>query len=447
MPSVPALVKKPLWEGTKSFFKKAFLSGTARDETVLKGLVAGRYEARKGMREARTALEAAELAPQRAVEEAIAAGDTKIAAFNREMSGMNRDALADLWHTGDDHAYDVARAQMELRVSGEGKRTLAEAERLAKVGEEEAARLAEKIPAARDAFASAEKTFQESAALAQQRRDLEASWFGLTKNEGSHIWGPGKSSTPLLPKREPILEGPGYLGVKLGASVTAQGTVPRLVSGLERGISRELMPFSMEGRIGRWLDPVRSPLTSPAVIGIPATVGATAWLGGWAGRKFGLIPPPLQDQLVEAQNALDNAVKGGDKNAIETARKKHDDLKAKIDEKVGKQVTVEQAVTKHTLASVAQDYARTGDARRRDEVLATMDPEMLQAQLGEIRNQVFSIHNPGRSIEQLGKSDAGRQYIETFDRDVFGSKSGNDWLTTDLGAYQRDVESALSEEN
>ena len=101
-------------------------------------------------------------------------------------------------------------------------------------------------------------------------------------------------------------------------------------------------------------------------------------------------------------------------------------------------------MTRHTLASVAQDYARTGDAAKRDEILATMDPEQLKGRLGEIRRQVFSFHNPGRSIDQFEKSEDGRRFIEEFDRDVFGSMSASDWLTTDLDAYQRKLEEATA---
>lgn len=444
--AVPKPVKKTLWKSAAGFVKKAYGSGMARDETVLRGLVSGSDEAQKGLKEARTALEAAERAPEAAVAGAFAKGDAKIEAFNKGMSDMNKGALADLWHTGDEHAYDVARAQMEIRRSTEGAKTLAEVERLAKAGEEEAARLAEKIPGAREAFTAAEKSFNDSVALVQQRRDLEASWFGFTRNEGSHLWRSGIADHPLIPAVAEQTERPGHLAQKAVMQVTGKGGIPHLASLVTRGVTREVMPFQMQGRFGRFLDPQNSPLTSPGAFGIAASAAAAWWGGGWAAKKMGIIPPPLSEQMVAAQNALDEAKKGTDPKAIAAAQKAYDDLKVKVGEKAENPPTVERAVTRHTLASVAQDYAKTGDATRRDEVLATMDPEQIKGQLGEIRRQVFSFHNPGRSIDQFEKSEAGRKFVAEFDRDVIGSKSGNDWLTTNLDTYQRELEAATAGE-
>lgn len=451
MPAIPSPVKKSLWGaiekaagGGWNFVKKTYGPGMARDETVLRGLVRGRYEARKGFNETRKALEAAERGPKAVVSEAIAKGDAKIDAFNKGMSDMNKDALADLWHTGDEHAYDVARAQMELHAKTEGAKVVAEAERLAKAGKEEAARLATQLPGAREAFTAAEKRFNEAVTLVQQRRDLEASWFGFTKNEGSHLWSSGIADHPLVPAAAKSMKRPGHFAQKTGAQVTGVGFFPRIGSIVTRGVTREVMPFQMQGRFGRFLDPQNSPLTSPGAFGILASA-TTAGLGGLlAAKKMGIIPPPLPEQMVAAQNALDEAKKGTDPKAIAAAQKAYDDLKARAGKKAENPPTVEQSVTRHTLASVAQDYARTGDAAKRDEILATMDPERLKGRLGEIRRQVFSFHNPGSSIDQFEKSEDGRRFIEEFDRDVFGSMSAGDWLTTDLDAYQRKLEEATA---
>ena len=425
-----ASVFKKLWGATKS----AYGVGMARDKTVLRGLVSDRGKAGAEFAKARGILAEAEAAPGRVIEEATAKGDDLIEAFNKDMSKRNRDALADLWHTGDEHAYDVAWAQMEVARNTEGAKVLAEVESLSKAGMERAAELEKAIPGAKDAMKKAEAEFRAAVARANERVVLEKSPFGFKFNDQSHLWGTGKQVTPLWPRFEKdTIEGAQVLR-RMGREITGKGFLPRVVTTAVRGTWRELSPVTMEGKMGRVLDVV----TSPGAAGIAAT-GAAGTLGGaWVAKKTGLYTDPAED-LVAKQAELRDAEKSKDPKRIETARAAV--VEAEKRAGGGKPAgSVDQSNAQWTFDQIAADYRRTGDTAARDRALALMGTENVKTRLADIRRRVFTIHNPGMSIEKLGSTDSGRKFIRDFDENTFRSKTPQEWLTTDLDEYQRGAE-------
>lgn len=433
-----ASVFKKLWGAAKS----AYGVGMARDETVLRGLVSARGKAGAEVVKARKAMkEAAE--GTRAYETALAKGDEMISAYNAEQSRIRKITMeSPLFRDNPELAVDEARKVMAYRNAYEGQKVLAEVDELAKAGAKTAAEAEKILPGAKDAFVKAEADFRAAVERANERVALEKSVFGFKFNDQSHLWGTGKQVTPLWPRFEnDTIEGAQVIR-RMGRAITGKGFLPRVVTTAVRGAGRELSPVTMEGKMGRVLDVV----TAPGVTGVAAT-GLTGALGGaWIAKKTGLYMDPAED-LVAKQAELRDAEKSKDPKRIETARA----AVAKAEKRAGggkPPVSVDQSNAQWTFDQIAADYRRTGDAAARDRAFALMGADAVGERLAGIRRRVFEIHNPGQSIDRLGASEAGKMFIREFDAGTFGTKTPQDWLTTDLDAYQRDLEARrYGEEN
>lgn len=428
-----ASVLKKLWGAAKS----AYGVGMARDKTVLRGLVSDRGRAGVELAKARGVLAEAEAAPSRVIEEATAKSNDLIEAYNKGQSRLNREVSLSFQHDPELAGEEAVRLMTE-RNATEGAKVLAEVESLSKAGRERAVELAKAIPGAKNAMKEAEAKFLAAVARANERAALERAPFGIQWNNQSHFWGAGEKVVPLVQDigKDPI-EGAQWLR-RMGRQITGKGSVPQLVSRVVRGTGREVFPVTMEGKMGRVLDVV----TSPGAVGVAATGAAGTFGGKWIAKKTGLYTDPAED-LIARQEELKEAEKTRDPERIEAARTAVIEAKKRAGGGKSSKIpvsSVDQSNTQWTFDQIATDYQRTGDTTARDRALAAMGDEKVKARLADIRKRVFTIHNPGMSIEQLGSTDAGQKFIRDFDENTFSLRTPQEWLTTDLDEYQRGAE-------
>lgn len=460
--SLEPVVKK----GFEGFWRRNYGVGVARDESALRRLVVERGKAGAELSKARSAVAGLDA---RAAE-LEAGADRKLATFNAEQSRINRNALVDLWHTGNEHAVEVAKAEQLARLNTEGVKLSADIQKMS----EEALALrtptSEAAKPAYDALKKASLDFEAKVAEARAQQLREKSLFGFRWNTESGWYTAEKYRKGKLPPFKTPVEVPfpsDELAVpaKVVSHFTSgRGNFPRYASGLFRKVAAGVSPVRMDGRIGRGWDYLTSP-------GLFSGVG-TAFVGGvataaayGAGYLMGFEWATPNTKLLSIYGAkrvnviqeVKNAEASGIPNRIENAKAEYDKIQKRYAELVkavcGKDAKVDDplrdpplpskvdvANTTTNLAKITQDYRMTGDAVARDNAIASMPKETVEAALSAIRSNVFKAHYPGQDMETLGRTEAGRKFIGDFDAHVFGSRSANDWLTTDMGAYRRNLE-------
>lgn len=450
-------------KGFEGFWRRNYGVGMARDESAFRRLVAERGKSRDNLSKARSAV--AGLETRAAGIEAAA--DRKLATFDAEQSRINRNALVDLWHTGNEHAVEVAQAEQLARLNTEGVKLTAD---LQKMSDEALALRTPTSDVAKPAYEelkAASRDFEAKVAAARAQQLRERSWFGARWNTDSHLYASKSARTPdappwvtPLPEASKMTE-LGLLPRATAEVFTGRGGMPRLVSGLARRLVSEVSPVRLDGKLGRVWDVA----SAPGTLGALVTVAAATRAAFWTGRKLGYEWATPDDELAlkyqkEQEKALTelNTAKGtGFSKRIKEAQDKYDKIHAryaevykratgndldKPPEPAGTPSAVDTANTLTGLAKITQDYRMTGDATARDNAIAAMPKETVDAALSAVRSSVFKAHHPGQDMEALGRTEAGRKFIGDFDTNVFGTRSANDWLTTDMGAYRRNLEAS-----
>jgi len=193
---------------------------------------------------------------------------------------------------------------------------------------------------------------------------------------------------------------------------TSRGFAPKLMSSVERGIGSVIA--DVQGKPGEILHAI----SSPGANALALDLAGAAVTGGYIARKTGLWDP--------------------DRKVVEESEK-------------AAKPTMGQEISRATFDALRQDYAlisrtnRTAAVQMRDATIANMDPAVVDAELKKVRGSVFSLHNPGMNIDSLSTTPQGKAFVERFDSDVFGARSANDWLVSDLSQYARDLEAASTE--
>jgi len=193
---------------------------------------------------------------------------------------------------------------------------------------------------------------------------------------------------------------------------TSRGTVPKMLSSVERGIGSVIA--DVQGKPGEILHAI----SSPGANALALDLAGAAVTGGYIARKTGLWDP--------------------DRKVVEESEK-------------AAKPTMGQEISRATFDALRQDYAlisrtnRTAAAQMRDATIANMDPAVVDAELKKVRGSVFSLHNPGMNIDSLSTTPQGKAFVERFDSDIFGARPANDWLVSDLSQYARDLEAASTE--
>lgn len=253
-------------------------------------------------------------------------------------------------------------------------------------------------------------------------------WKAVRLNQNSHIWRFGEAKKTADPLLSPGTGG----GLNYLNFFTGRGVPPRAVSGLMRGIGRELLPFEFDtasrlGAVMHWL-------TSPNAVSAAMTFVAGKRVARWAGEKLGWISPASESELVQENNAR-AAVPAHDVPMTAPAPAGSAPQAAPTTDQVVDRVSVDFIRRKY--ASMA-GYDRAAAAAERDRLLASLPDEVRQSAVDDVRERVFKMHHPGASYRALrAGGDKNKAVLDRFDADVFGTRSENDWLTEDLNAYQR----------
>lgn len=411
-------------------------SRTARITAAQQQRVAGRAaarEANKSLEELRNGLAEAETAAGQKVPTALdefqtfARAEAQTQEFARQTgvdlgatppAGASPEAVQ--WSKTLSQSAAQAKGKMDAAVQAL-KTQQANIDKAAAALDEAAPGLAEK----------AEKALaQVNEATAELKTMKETPWWKATRwNQNSHVWRFGEAKSAADPLLAPSSGGGALNWINF---FTGRGVPPRAVSGLMRGIGREILPFEFDtasrlGAVMHWL-------TSPNAASLAMTLIAGKKAAWWAGKKLGWISPASESELVQENNAR-ATVPAHDVPMTTPAPAGSAPQAAPTTDQVVDRVSMDFIRRKY--ASMA-GYDRAAAAAERDRLLASLPDEVRQSAVDDVRERVFKMHHPGASYRALrAGGDKNKAVLDRFDADVFGTRSENDWLTEDLNAYQR----------
>lgn len=181
-----------------------------------------------------------------------------------------------------------------------------------------------------------------------------------------------------------------------------QGTIPRGLSRIVRGIGRELPwvpnPESAAGAFLHWM-------TSPNAM-------AAAITGYGAYR---MATRPWRQRKEDADLAGQNAV---------TAPPEQPAAPAPGD--------VDRVVDTASVTQIRLDYQRTKDVAARDAAIERLPPEVRTAAYEAARRAQFSVKYPGMDYDAAKSNPSNAAALRAFDEE-FGRTGTNDWITADFG--------------
>lgn len=316
-------------------------------------------------------------------------------------------------------------------VAGAAQKHMAEAAKVLEAQQVNLEKAAEVLDKAAPEIA--EQSKKAMAQVADATAELKALngtpwWKAVRLNQNSHIWRFGEAKKTADPLLSPSTGG----GLNYLNFLTGRGVPPRAVSGLMRGIGRELLPFEFDtasrlGAVMHWL-------TSPNAVSAAMTFVAGKRMARWAGEKLGWISPASESKLVQENNA----------RAVVPAHDVPMTTPASAGSAPQAAPTTDQVVDRVSMDFIRRKYAsmagydRVAAAAERDRLLASLPDEVRQSAVDDVRERVFKMHHPGASYRALrAGGDKNKAVLDRFDADVFGTRSENDWLTEDLNAYQR----------